>query len=618
MLFLQHLYAYLFNKRIVVLIFTIVLHNSFIKCQSIDSLKAIIKSNVSHSEKAIIFNKLSNLHLDIDLNVARKYADSAILLGNKLNNYTVISNGYVNFGNAHYYEGNLDSTLHYFQKSYIEISKTDDNNEIAASLNRLGLIYEAKSKFSDATEYYYQALRIYEASNYKPGLANIYNNLGVINDILENSEKSISYYTNALDLFIEVNDLDGQANVYNNLATLYADKNELTKAISFIKTSIEILHKNNRKSEVATAYYNASTFYEKLEKGDLARQMLDSALIYYKFSNNAHGIANVYDKEASLLVKQANFKDAINILHESLLLRNKVGNLNASAETLKLLSETYQEAGNFEKALEYYKSYTSLEDSIFSKSTKKAISELNIKYETAKKDKAISLLRKESQIKQFQNRFLIFLSIAFAVISTLLLYSFRTKSKLVKSQKEFIRQKEAINRLKAEKQKTDKILLEKEIKAQQKINELQKNKLEENKRELATSTLQILNKNKILSEIKTSISALIPSNKTEKTVIDNISNKLKDSINLDDDWEQFKMHFEKVNTGFFDKLQKQHPALTSGDLRVCAYIKINLSPKEIAQMLNISGEGINKRLYRIRKKIDLPSDKNLSTYLAEF
>ena len=586
--------------------------------QVLDSLKAVLKNDISISEKAKIYNKTSNIYLDIDLYKSRAYADSAIHLGKELKDYKVLSNAYVNYANAFYFEGNLDSTLYFYQKSYDEIIKTNDENEIAASMNRLGLVYEAKSNYSEATQYYYQALKIYEKTNDQLGLANIYNNLGVVNDVNGDIPKSIIYYTKALGIFKEINDIDGQANVYNNLATLYAEDNKLGKAISYIKTSIEILKKHNSKSATASAYFNASNFYDIKGDSDSARQMLDSAYLYYTFTNNSHGIANVLDQEAFYFEESANYNDAISLLHESLEIRGKVGNLNATAGTIQQLSNTYSKNGDYKLALQFFKEFKALEDSIFNINTHKAISEISIKYETSKKDQAISLLKKESEIKQFQNEFLIFLSISFGVISLLFLYSFRTKSKYLKSQKEAMKHRDALVQLEKEQQKNEKILLEKEIKTQQKINELQKNELEHSKRELATSAMQILNKNKTLSEIKTSILNLSPTKAEEKIIIEKISDKVMDNINLDEDWEQFKIHFEKVNTNFFEKLQTEYPKLTAGDLKVCAYIKINLSSKEIAQMMNISIDGINKRLYRIRKKINLPTDINLGNYLVNY
>lgn len=618
----RNFYNIFFQNLCVFILLVIVILPFYGNTQNIDSLKFVIKKSTSKIEKAQIYNELSNLYLEINLDSSRFFVDEALVLAKELNNFNVLSNAYVNYANAFYFAGNLDSTLFYYQKSYSEIIKTADQNEIAASLNRLGLIYEAKSNYSEATKYYYQALKIYEESKHKPGLANVYNNLGIINDAFGRNEKAIIDYKSALDLFLEINDLDGQANVYNNLATLYSEIDDLEKAISYINTSIQISKNINGKSSTGAAYLNASTLYEKKGLSDSAHEMLDSALVYYQFSNNLHGIANVLDKEAAYFTESQNNQKAVDLLLQSIILREKVGSLNATSITLKQLSETFQSLGDYEKAFAYYQRYVVLKDSIFSESTNKVISELNIKYETAEKNKAISLLKKESEIKQFQNKLLFILSITFAMGTILLLYLFRTKSKLLKSQKEAIQQKEALSNLEREKQQTEKLLLEKEIKAQQEINELQKikfnNELEHSKRELATSTMQILNKNKILVDIKESIRKLKSSKNDEKDVLANISTKVNSSINLDEDWEQFKIHFEKVNTSFFEKLQNNHPKLTTGDLKVCAYVKINLSSKEIAQMMNISSHGIDKRLYRIRKKMDLSPSNSLSTYLSEY
>lgn len=587
----------------------------------VDSLKTEILNNYQDkNEVANNYNKLSNLFLDIDIPTSRAYADSALYHGKQILDLKAISDAYVNYANSYYFQGNLDSALFYFEKSYHQIAISGDKNEIAASLNRLGLIHETQSNYGKAADYYYKSLFIYEETGNLNGVANIYNNLGVLNDALGLYSESLLNYKKALKLFEKTDNVDGQANVYNNIATHFAEKNQLEDAITYINNAITILVKSNRKLDAAAAYYNASILYEQIGSHDTARLYLDSALINYLYTENKHGIANVYGQQAKLFQNNENYFSAINLMHKSLDLRREVGNLNAEAQTIKQLSDVYFLNNNYEMAYLYYRDYNILKDSIFDLNTRKTISELKIMYETEKKDKEISILKKESEIKKIQNNFLIFISIAFAIVSFLLFYFFKIKSRLLNSQKKYYAQKEKINKLERAKQETERILLEQEIKNQQEINELQKNKfeseLEHSKRELATSTFQILDKNKILADIKESISTLKPSNIEEKIIFKRIIKKISTNINLDSDWQQFKIHFEKVNTGFFEKLQNQYPELSQGDLRVCAYIRINLSSKEIAQMMNISSSGINKRLYRIRKKMNLPPHTNINNHIS--
>ncbi|MDD2634137.1 MAG: tetratricopeptide repeat protein [Bacteroidales bacterium] len=599
--------------------FTVLIMQSTIGFSQLDSLQIVIETTFSQREKAVIFNQLADKNLDKDIVVAQKYADSARVIGYSLSDYNIISNAYVNLANSYYFQGDLDSALYFFEKSYYSISKTKNKNEIAAALNRLGLGYEAKSDYSTAAGFYYKALAIYEETQNHKGLAEVLNNIAVISDALDLKEEALEYYYKSLKYFDLAKNREGMANVYNNIATHYVDKGNTDTASYYLEQAIKIFIEYNRTSEAATAYLNAASLYQEVGKNKLAKNYIDSALIFYEYTNNIHGIANVYSEEAKRLTQKGDFSNAIKLLSKSLILREEVGNLNAQTQLLKQISDVYAQNGDFENALVYYQKHVSLRDSILDDNTKTLISELNIKYETVKKDKEITILKKETQIKNTNNYLLILIISALVIIVALLFFFLRTKIRLLSSQKEYYEQLEEYNRLKLHQQESKRQFLEKEIDIQQQINEFQKNKfeteLELSKRELVTTTMQVLNKNKTLTEIKEHLISLISSDPANKKAYKGLSRLISDNINLDSDWEQFKMHFEKVNVGFFDNLQQTYPELSQGDLKVCAYIKIKLSSKEIAQMMNISVAGINKRLYRIRKKMQLEPHSNIAEHL---
>lgn len=596
-------------------VLTVIILQSITSFAQLDELLIRVETTNNQKEKAIIYNKLADKYLDLDIITSQKYADSAKIIGKSLSDYYIISNAYVNLANSYYFQGDLDSALYYFQKSYQSISRTENKNEIAASLNRLGLVNESKSDYSSATSFYYQALKIYEETGQYKGMAEVLNNLGVISDALGLKKEAINDYNKSLKYFDQAKIIEGKANVYNNLASHYIEKGNVDTASFYLKKAIDIFIHFNRSSEAATAYLNTAILYEDIGNNNLADMYIDSALIFYKQINNIHGIANVYGEKAKRLAQKGNYNEAIKLLNESLELRKQVGNLNAQTETLEQLSKVYYENGEYKSALLYHQKHIALRDSILDGDTKAIISELSLKYELEKKDKAITILKKEAQIKKEHNNLLILIVLALVTIVILLFYFFRTKFKLVSSRQKYYKQQVDFDRLKLEKQETERILLEKEIKAQQQINEWQKNKfateLEYSKRELVTTTMQVLSKNKTLTEINEYLHNLSSNDSKNKESYRVLSKMISDNINLDSDWEQFKMHFERVNAGFFDNLQNAYPELSQGDLKVCAYIKMKLSTKEIASMMNISTAGINKRLYRIRKKMQLELHSNI-------
>lgn len=150
------------------------------------------------------------------------------------------------------------------------------------------------------------------------------------------------------------------------------------------------------------------------------------------------------------------------------------------------------------------------------------------------------------------------------------------------------------------------------IKAQKKEIEEQKN------RELSTKTLQIYQKNQMLSQVnerlhKAMLQLEIGLRKDFKAILTFIQH----NIQTDSDWDNFKLHFEKVHPQFFHILKEKHPSLTPNDLKWCAYIRIGLSAREIANMLNIDYSGARVQKARLKKKIALSSEENLDEYIQK-
>ena len=162
----------------------------------------------------------------------------------------------------------------------------------------------------------------------------------------------------------------------------------------------------------------------------------------------------------------------------------------------------------------------------------------------------------------------------------------------------------------------EKALRMKNLEAQQKIIKLQNEQLEKEmagkNKELAVSTMSLIKKNEFLSSIKQKLKESEGSSQV-KSVIKTID---KD-ISEEDNWKFFKEAFSNADKDFFKKIKAKHPELTSNDLKLCAYLRLNLSSKEIAPLLNISVKSVEVKRYRLRKKMDLPREMNLVDYILE-
>jgi len=135
--------------------------------------------------------------------------------------------------------------------------------------------------------------------------------------------------------------------------------------------------------------------------------------------------------------------------------------------------------------------------------------------------------------------------------------------------------------------------------------------------ELANSTMLIIKKNEFLLELKRVLKS--QKNQLESRFPDKyyleLVKKIDDNIASHDDWKTFETNFERAHEEFIKKLKTGFPKLTPGDLRLCAYLRMNLSSKEIAPLLGISVRGLENHRYRLRKKMGLDVDTNLSEFL---
>jgi ligand-binding sensor domain-containing protein/DNA-binding CsgD family transcriptional regulator len=134
-------------------------------------------------------------------------------------------------------------------------------------------------------------------------------------------------------------------------------------------------------------------------------------------------------------------------------------------------------------------------------------------------------------------------------------------------------------------------------------------------KELAVSTMSLINKNELLNMIKEDLKKTSDEgNRSIKSVISTINK----NISEEDSWKVFKEAFDTADKDFLKKVKLAHPLLTPNDLRLCAYLRLNLSSKEIAPLLSISVRSVEIKRYRLRKKMDLPHEQGLVEYILSF
>jgi DNA-binding CsgD family transcriptional regulator len=162
------------------------------------------------------------------------------------------------------------------------------------------------------------------------------------------------------------------------------------------------------------------------------------------------------------------------------------------------------------------------------------------------------------------------------------------------------------------------------LKAEQEVISLRNEKLEAEVNfkniQLADFTMSVIKRNEQLIRIRDEFMRQFAEkgNSYPKAFREKIMHLFDKQLSSDDDWQTFETHFDQAHQDFINRLKASYPDLTQSDLKLCAYLRLNISSKEIAHLLNISLRGVEVRRYRLRKRINISTEENLYEFLLRF
>ncbi len=489
-----------------------------------------------------------------------------------------------NASNAYSQQGEFDKALEMLireRRSLEKMIRIEPENikyqqQLMKCLSNLSTVYRELNKFHMAEEMLINALRRSRETNYNTGIAACLNNLGLLRIEQERFREALEIYEEALQLNMELADSIAIAGTYNNIGLIMEKTEDYQQSLHYYLRSLKITERMSYSYGISNTSKNIGKIYQLLGKPDSAEMFILKGLETGR-KNGLHSL---------------------------------------EMQCLNILSSLYRSTGDFRKALETYHAYTIVKDSLFNIERSRQIADMETKYETEKKERENIILRKDIRLHKTTQRFL-FLAVFTLVLLTVMLYFLmRTKNRLLKQKTALFEQQKQIQSMEIEKKEMERKYYEDQVFAEQEINRLQKIKLEEQNRKLAATAIQVTTKNQILESILQEIDQASKSKLHEPDeCYRNIRRTVKANMNLDRDWEQFKRHFEEVHPDFFVKLTERFPNLTPGEQKICAYYRINLSTNEIAQILNVTIAAVQKSRHRLRKKLSIDSQTEMTEFM---
>lgn len=488
---------------------------------------------------------------------------------------------------------NADNALILYNKLISYYTKTLNTEKIIQCHIGLSDAYKTNGQYSKAYEHLWDALLLGEKEKNPLIIIDINIDISALYSIYQRYDKCQQYLKTALQLSKDNSKEKGyrQANIYYSLAITERNLKNYDKALGYLDTCL-MIRKKEQKGQSEFSYLDSERGNIYLEMGQLdnAEKFLLRSHKYFVKNNLNFAIKSSLSL-GNLYVKKKNWYLANEYYKESLSQLQKVhSHTDVLSELLTKLAQTNRILGNISRAYDFLEKANVLKDSLFNARTSvnNELFQIKNKHEETirKKDEEIKThLSEIERNKLIQSRLkLLIVFILFALVVGIVVIRMRLKLRKSDIEKKSIELQAKFDHDKAEA-----------------IMEMKN-------RELTSSTLQMIEKDTLIDNMLEKLkSASLTEYKSIKRLIAQRNNGM---------WEQFNKRFTEVNHGFYERLRKQHPDLTPTELKHCALIKLNFNSKEMSRLLSISLNSVNISRHRIRKKISLQRDDNLSSYIA--
>mgnify|MGYP001974387796 CR=1 FL=1 len=561
--------------------------------------------------------------------LSKTYAEDLLNLARKQKDSVFIAKGLQNLGISEFYLGNLDISQQHYKEAAGIYKKLGDQKQEGSMYYNSAINFKQQTQYDSAFAYNSKASALFKKLNDTLRMGASYDFAAGIHLELSNTRESLEYAQQAARMFLQV----GDTLRYMDALTKIADNQTFMRKYSLALQTYR---------EVAQSYRRANDFYYlapvllKIGSTLANLKQLDSAVYYTREAlqinedgNYSYNTLSALDALGDLYNKQEDYQkaaensrklmelaeaqnavfykvNALMILGEAQLkLKNYQASIDALTEGLNLaksnrisanqqraylyLAQAYEELGAYNTALANYKLYKQSDDSLFGVESQRNFDQLRTEYETEKKEqqigiqqKEIALLEEKTARQQLQQALLIGGVVLLLLLFGAITYGYIQKNRAKTIESQAIAQKLAFK-----------------------------------DKELVTHVLHLAKKNEALENIlqqAQQVQETQDSQRQTKNLIRTISNELQS----DSYWEDFTRYYENVHKDFNLAIQSNFPDLTANDLRLIALLKMNISSKQISQILHISPEGVKKARYRLRKKLNLSTTDSLESFLHQF
>ncbi len=496
------------------------------------------------------------------------------------------------------YKGNWRGSEQLLNKA-IELSDKHSFTEgLAYAYTTLGSLNLRRGQYAEALDYHFKAVAGAQSlGNSDMEVTNLLN-IGLIKQRVGALDEAEKYLTEAVEI-CEANGLDfRKAQLYINLGVMEFSRQNIGSSIDYTKEALTIFRRFKDQPNTAQCLQNLGFAMASLQKKEEAFAYYNESLAIREAINDQSGIARILLNKARLENDTGNSDGAIPLATEAWRKAKEIKDHRFLADAALFLSEVHESIKNPMVALRYYKSYAAAKDSLQRSMNESKIAQLTAEFEFGKKEQelalsqqALALSDQESEALRSRQLFLLTFIIALIIIITTLIIYHRHKQTRQRLEQQLL-----IERTKAA--------------------GLEREKL---KQELNHYAGQLRQKNELIAAFQTQLHQLEPEQKKglDEQHLNQLAVELEGRSGHSLSWEEFRLKFDTVHQGFVSELKKQHPDLTPNEIDLCILLKVNLSYKDIADILDIGYEAIKKAMQRLFRKLGFASSEELRSYILQ-
>ena len=486
-----------------------------------------------------------------------------------------------------YAKDDMTVSLKYAKEMVDLINKLPEDRVKGSYYADAAIIYLNCNIYDKTLELLFEALKIFERLGDKRSITMIKNNMGGVYLRLGKHGMALKYFTEGLEEAkkqIEAGDSTFVTRLhayYNNIGLIYnTDKNKRVLAGTYLEKALETVPPSDYLN-LGQYYNNMAQYYYETGKKEKAFQCAEKSMEYRKLDNSEYGIARTNYTLANFYYQEKDFKKAKNYLKEAEATGERLNSSLILSGVYELFVKIYEMEEDYKTANAYLKKNWNAQNQLVNDTILTHTATLKLEYDFAQQT---ALHQAEVAQAKVKLRLTLYIAGLLLVVFALLFFLIRFRNRQIRLEKTNL--------------------------------ELD---LETKNKELTTNVMYLMRNTDMIRRVIEQLVKLKPKLKAENSdVIKDIILDLE-SLLKDDLWNEFETHFNRVHVDFYRKLKVVCPDLTPTELKMCAFLRLNMSSKEISSISGITVKSVEVMRGRIRKKLSISNtDTNLINFLSDF